>query len=47
MFLVNTIIAWDVNIYHEHKDITITNSLLPLGHISNNVLNVFAAADSD
>src|SRR3954464_9109950 len=35
MFPVNTIIAWDVSIYHKHKDIIITTLLLPLGHISN------------
>ena len=37
MFPVNTIIAWDVNIYHKHKDIIITTLLLPLGHISNSL----------
>ena len=39
MFPVNTIIAWDANIYHKHKDIIITTLLLPLGHISNNKLD--------
>ena len=37
MFPLNTIIAWDVNIYHKHRDILITILLLPLGHISNSL----------
>src|SRR4051812_20830256 len=36
MFPVNTIIAWKINIYHEHGNMIITILLLPLGHNSNN-----------
>ena len=28
MFPVNTIIAWDVNIHHKHKDIIITTFII-------------------
>src|SRR3954471_22037370 len=35
MFPVNTIIAWKINIYHEHGNMIITILLLPLGHNSN------------
>jgi uncharacterized protein YjfI (DUF2170 family) len=38
MFSVNTIIAWDANIYHKQKDIIITTLLWPLGHISNKIM---------
>ena len=37
MFPLNTILAWDVNIYHEQGNMIITILLLPLGHISNSL----------
>ena len=36
-FPINTILAWIINDYHEQGNITITNLLLPLGHISNSL----------
>jgi hypothetical protein len=43
MFLVNTIIAWEANIYRKNKDIITTTLLLPLKHIANrNLLRFFA-----
>src|ERR1041385_2072928 len=38
MFPVNTIIAWKINIYHEHGNMIITILLLPLRHNSNNLM---------
>lgn len=38
MFPVNTIIAWKINIYHEHGNMIITILLLPVGYISNTSL---------
>ena len=34
-FLINTIPAWIIDVYHEQGNMIITNLLLPLGHISN------------
>ena len=37
MFPLNTILAWNINTYHEQGNMIITILLLPLGHISNSL----------
>jgi hypothetical protein len=38
MFTLNTILACSIDIYHEQGHMIITKLLLPLGHISNNMI---------